>query len=323
MNMEKHTTGFCVALIALSVHAVNLNIYVVDEAGHPVTNAVLELATEADRMGRLVDSPRMRYETWPVDEGGHVKGNFTCYSSFMHMTTKAPGFYDEYERIKFKTDGDSFFFGAHIAERRRDIKVVLRRKVNPIPMWSYSGGWPEVKMPSTKGRFGFDMVERDWVAPHGNGHVADFFIEYEELIEGENKSYSATIDFPNKYDGAYKKRKHASYSFKSDYRADEAGCYKQRFSLYSFKKSGFEYSVDSFVTKDEYPVLRTRSRVDAEGNLLGAHYSKIYGPIYAAKRFSFRTFVFNPNENDTNLEFDPERNLLSKRKKRQMGGGEP
>lgn len=320
--MRRCMAGFYVALFTLSAYALELNIHVIDEAGCPVTNAVLELATEADRMGRLVDSPRMRYETWKVDGAGHVKKSFTCYSAFMHMTTKAPGYYEEYDHIKFKIDGDSFFLGAHIAETAHDLKVTLRRKINPIPMYSYAG-CPDIKLPSVKGRFGFDMMERDWVAPYGNGHVSDFFIEYEELIEGERKLYLATIDFPNKHDGAYKKSKHASHSFKSDYHADRVGSYQKRFSLYSFKKSGAEYSINCFVTKDDYLVLRTRSRVDAKGNVISAHYSKIYGPIYVEKIFHFRTYAFNPNENDTNLEFDPERNLVPKRKRREMGGGEP
>ena len=66
--MKRRMTGLYVVLFTLSANALELNIHVVDETGQPVTNAVLELATEADRMGRLVDSPRMRYETWTVDE---------------------------------------------------------------------------------------------------------------------------------------------------------------------------------------------------------------------------------------------------------------
>ena len=66
--MKRCMTGLYVALFTFSGYALELNIHVIDEAGCPVTNAVLELTTEADRMGRLVDSPRMRYETWTVDE---------------------------------------------------------------------------------------------------------------------------------------------------------------------------------------------------------------------------------------------------------------
>lgn len=58
--MKRYMTGFYVVLFTLSANALELDIHVVDETGQPVTNAVLELATEADRMGRLVDSPRMR-----------------------------------------------------------------------------------------------------------------------------------------------------------------------------------------------------------------------------------------------------------------------
>ena len=320
--MKKSMTGLYMVLFTLSANALELNIHVVDEAGQPVTNAVLELATEADRMGRLVDSPRMRYETWTVDEAGHAKGNFTCYSSFMHMTTKAPGCYDEYERVKFKTDGDSFFLGAHIAEKKRDFKVVLRRKKNPIPMYSFAS-WPDIKMPATSGRFGFDMVERDWVAPYGNGRIVDFYVEYERKIDGQEKFYSATFDFPNKYDGAYKRRKKPSHTFKSDYFADNKCDYLRRFRIYSFKMVDGKCAIDCYVSDDDYLVLRTRSRTNENGQLVGAHYAKIYGEITLANFFRFRSYVFNPTENDTNLEFDPERNLVPKRKRRRMGGGEP
>ncbi len=34
-------------------------------------------------------------------------------------------------------------------------------------------------------------------------------------------------------------------------------------------------------------------------------------------------YAFNPNENDTNLESDPERNLVPKRKRKKMGSKEP
>ncbi len=320
--MSKIMTSFCVAFLVSNTHALKLDIHVSDESGQSVTNAVVELATEADRMGRLVESPRMRYETWAVDKTGHAKGKFSCYSAFMHMTTKAPGFYDEYEHVKFKTDGDSFFLGAHIAEKRRDFKVVLRRKINPIPMYSY-GASPDIKMPSSKGRFGFDMIERDWVAPYGNGHVVDFYVEYESRIEGQDKFYSATLGFPNKCDGAYKRKKNRSHTFRSDYLAEEEGDFLHRLPIYSFKLVSGKCSIDCFVSNEDYLVLRTRSRTNERGQLMGAHYSKIYGEITVGKSFRFRSYVFNPTENDVNLEYDPKYNLVPKSKRRKMGGGEP
>ena len=77
------------------------------------------------------------------------------------------------------------------------------------------------------------------------------------------------------------------------------------------------------MTKEDYLILRTRTKVDSDGNLISAHYSKVYGPIYVEGIFYFRSYAFNPNENDTNLESDPERNLVPKRKRKKMGSKEP
>ena len=55
--------------------------------------------------------------------------------------------------------------------------------------------------------------------------------------------------------------------------------------------------------------MRSRSVVDAEGNLKSCNYSKIYGAIFASEDFKFMTMVFNPKKNDANLEFDTQRNL--------------
>ena len=55
--------------------------------------------------------------------------------------------------------------------------------------------------------------------------------------------------------------------------------------------------------------MRSRSVVDAEGNLKSCNYSKIYGGIFVSEDFKFMTMVFNPKKNDANLEFDTQRNL--------------
>lgn len=311
----------CTALTIIGAYALDLSFQVFDESNSPVTNATIRLETEADPMGRLVTSPKKRHEVWTVDKMGCASGAFTCYSTSLHVTTKAPGFYDEYSHAHFKAKRTSFLSEVRTADKQT-FRIVLRRTINPIPMYSYSG-WPDVKMPSGRGRFGFDMIERDWVTPHGNGRVTDFVIEYESLKSGDEVLYSVTLSFPNAQDGAYKKKKHLSYSFKSDYHADKSACYQDRVKLYSFKKSGNNYSVDRFVTKEDYLILRTRTKVDSNGNLISAHYSKVYGPIYVEDIFYFRACVFNPNENDTNLESDPERNLVPKRKRRKMGSKEP
>ena len=63
--------------------------------------------------------------------------------------------------------------------------------------------------------------------------------------------------------------------------------------------------------------LRLRTVKDVEGRVVSAHYAKIYG-IYARVdhsslndlRFGKLFFFYNPNPNDTNLEYSPKENVF-------------
>ncbi len=57
--------------------------------------------------------------------------------------------------------------------------------------------------------------------------------------------------------------------------------------------------------------LRTRVRLDADGDIVSANYAKIYDDIRFDARGSVSFwYYFNPTPNDRNLEFDPARNLF-------------
>ncbi len=58
--------------------------------------------------------------------------------------------------------------------------------------------------------------------------------------------------------------------------------------------------------------LRTRVKLDENGNIISANYAKVIGdfrfsPANGAMQF---LYYFNPVPNDRNLEFDPKRNLF-------------
>lgn len=60
-----------------------------------------------------------------------------------------------------------------------------------------------------------------------------------------------------------------------------------------------------FLNNDSYLVFRTRTRVDDKGNLIGAHFGKIYGCWCSDDReMTFCGGCFNPVENDPNIEGD-------------------
>ena len=63
-------------------------------------------------------------------------------------------------------------------------------------------------------------------------------------------------------------------------------------------------------------VIRSRVKRDEKGTIVSANYSKILGSMGLMGRVSVEEAVFNPRPNDTNLEFDPERNLYQGKKGR-------
>ena len=65
----------------------------------------------------------------------------------------------------------------------------------------------------------------------------------------------------------------------------------------------------AYAQKDRGFFLRVRTVKDEAGNIVSAHYAKIYGtPLLSPGGFAFQ-YYFNPVPNDRRLEFDTSRNL--------------
>ncbi len=64
--------------------------------------------------------------------------------------------------------------------------------------------------------------------------------------------------------------------------------------------------------------FRVRTELDKDGNVISGLYGKIHGEIrignfvrlYSDKPYISFNYYLNPNNNDTNIEFDPKRNLF-------------
>lgn len=56
-------------------------------------------------------------------------------------------------------------------------------------------------------------------------------------------------------------------------------------------------------------VVRSRVECNENGEIISANYSKIHGEFYLKFNVGVESVIFNPRINDTNLEFDPNRNL--------------
>jgi hypothetical protein len=221
------------------------------------------------------------------------------------------GHYETSGRLSFVRNGVS---GGRWQPYGATNAVVLKRKVNPVAMCVRRRG--DGILPPVKSEFlGFDLEKGDWVAPHGAGKVVDLRIKYECEPGVPPQLYCRSVvmlSFTNRFDGAYRLEKEPFSVFPSVYRADTKALYRQELRFAYDRLSG-KPKEDTRLPDSSYLVLRTRSVTDNDGNLVSAHYSKMYGPIEADIGGVYFSSYFNPNENDPNLEADTTRNLLNPR----------
>jgi hypothetical protein len=196
------------------------------------------------------------------------------------------------------------------------VEVILKRKVNPVAMYVAGLRKKHTLIREVGEPMGFDLTVGDWVSPRGRGKTPDFHVTY--IRDGSGRDYTALeliLSAEEPFAGFIKVPCDTFSQFKSPYRADTNAVYakEMRFSFRRNEKGRYE---DGQLQADECLILRTRTRLDKEGRLVGAHYGKIYGPL----RFGFSfdapgemkiLHYLNPNENDPNLEADTSRNLLN------------
>ena len=211
------------------------------------------------------------------------------------------------------------------------IELLLKERVNPIPMYATSCS-NRLKIPLLNTWCGFDMTVNDWISPYGSGAHADIEICYQwDGSEGDSYNGSTLeIRFPDEKAGCY--TFHYPYdetcgyqnSFISPYHAEPTNMFSTQLSFsetiklekYPVGDRIFRCLERNHMKKGTGYIFRTRTRFDENGNLIGAHYGKIYPPngdlIWRGRKGTFLTFQYylNPTENDTNLEYDPNQNLL-------------
>ena len=159
---------------------------------------------------------------------------------------------------------------------------------------------------------GFDMEKRDFVQPHGKGENVDFevFFDWDGKWFPDYTGMGKRIRFTDKFSGYYQCAVNAVSEFKGPYSALPDGLYQQEADffervIFDPDSYGRRYERKSF-DKSKCWVVRSRCKVDAEGNLLSAHYSVIYNIEFGCDKDGIAcicvTGAFNPTPNDTNLE---------------------
>jgi hypothetical protein len=198
------------------------------------------------------------------------------------------------------------------------IEVVLKRKINPLAMAVVTYDSQHHDIPFVGKEIGFDLFENDWVAPAGKGKRADFYLlfDWDGSKYNEYNGSSLVFLFRDPFSGAYKIKTDEFSTLKSRYCANTHAMFasEMKFSYIRGRKASETFNGQ--LKGDECLILRVRTEVDRDGNLVSAHYVKIYGPMmfgYALKTpgsMGMRYYL-NPNKNDPNLEADTMKNLLN------------
>ncbi len=306
---------------------------VVDENGKPVEGAKVWARFSQSSRGKFTVDEKFTGQDGCVT----VSGRCDFYTRF--VITK-DGYYETSHTIEYDEDGYERK-GGKWQPYGGMVQFKLKKIQKPTTMIQFSHF--AFKVPLANQEYGFDMEYGALVEPYGPGKVADFFVTYTFSEDNGVFCKTMTISFPNCLDGAYPIDLDADSFLKSPYHADPDGNYIKTFTLKYAMRFKWEKNVhsgeitripaeakpacDERVMKNQGLLLRTRTKVDAKGNLVGAHYGKIYGEIRLDDFFpgvpacgSNAMLFFNPVENDTNLECDSEsfRNWLEAKKR-----GEP
>lgn len=200
---------------------------------------------------------------------------------------------------------------------QKPIELTLKEIKNPIAMYAKNfteGGAGRLSIPDYDGqKYGYDLIIGDWVKPHGKGKVSDIIFRF--LGEKSSKPYGAResydekilISFSNPEDGIleYRGLSEAGWRYGSDfvssYEAPLKG-YQANWEQRTWGGKDKFHKSTRDIDRNFY--FRVRTKVDSKGNIISAHYGKIYG--------DFMSFIYyvNPTSKDRNVEFDPKKNLF-------------
>ena len=182
-------------------------------------------------------------------------------------------------------------------------RIILKRVKKPTAKPFHHANFP---VPAFGQWMGFDLERFDLCPPYGKGIHKDVLLRYvfdrDPLVRG--KSYaSMEMSFTNNpYAGAYILKKDNWSDFQSCYVADTNNTFSIRTFKYESARTREEVFKNEEFPEDSYIVFRTRTTVDWDGNLVSAHYGKIYGGWDYPRLLHFGGTLFNSNPNDPNLE---------------------
>lgn len=320
--------AFCAAFLVccelVGRHEVKMR--VVDETGVPVVGAAVEVL--------FVNHNGSDVKKGTTGRGGEYAASGSGNNSIMLRAEKA-GHYPA------QIDGLS-------RDRDHDVKVVLPRIINPIPLFAmrintaHRRPGEEMTFPVHNQWVGFDLEVADWVAPHGKGKTVDFLLRFRNEFKGWKDWLASDIDSLMAETKELAKRRNEDWTIEKfkmrsgkwdglvemSFPGEGEGIIEAKsFIGYSPMKlphlapedgylSTWKRMVNNYdgiiLPEDTGFFLRTRVKKDQHGRIISANYAKFIGRMNVMAntgRVEF-FYYFNPTPNDRNLEFDHKKNLF-------------
>jgi hypothetical protein len=294
----------------------SVTVHVVDEAGVPLQGATVGVGFIIPREGGIGASEDSKKGL--SDHDGLYSATARTVGR-VGIKVEMEGYYKTTDVLEFRTSSNGKWQPWNLTS-----KIILKKVVNPVPMYARQ---VQAEIPGADAEFGYDLIEADWVAPHGKGKIGDFKFMVERRFETYS-DYDATlrISFSNLGDGIFTttaERKHGS-QLRLPRHAPADGY--QPHLVSKFSRKGPDISGESHDSNTAY-FFRVRTVLDDQGNVLSAMYGKIHGPILLGV-ISSKTgnilFMYHLNpDGTTNMEFDPKKNLFKELNRRRLGPHQP
>lgn len=311
----------CLLFIASAVAASPLVIKVRDEAGRPLSEAMIRVVTAP------ADDPRLssvRELTSVTDERGDATVEIADRSSVIRLMANKGGRYpaDVTDGLPSGPRPSTFTLTLPTEQAGEALcfkEVLLTTEAGTLPPRRWVG---------------FDLAAGEAVAPFGRGLTSDlsFWNEGKQTGWTESEAFVAKLrsdDDARLISDDLFARRFGRFQGETKIETSQPGAGIVRtdaFWPYCLLKmpaeaplAGYQRALSLSYDTVPYPrtsddhtgfYLRVRPTLDADGQLLSAHYAKIHGRIATGHGWVRFRYYYNPRANDRKLVFAPGRNLL-------------
>jgi hypothetical protein len=283
------TTSCAFAQITPTNYEWMATLIAVDESGTPISGANADIGYYTN------SQPANALGT--TDTNGMFSASHSALSSLAEVSLQVgkPGYYTTWveRQLGPQYDPAQWIFTQNL---------VLKKVGRPIAMYAK---WVNSNPPILGQPVGYDLMIGDWVSPNGKGISTDIIFQKEAYRKsGVDYEYKVKVSFPKSGDGI------------QIYTIPDSEIGSGLRSPHETPLEGYQSELNKErsahpgqpIKNDDDPnriyLFRVRTAIDDRGNVVSAHYGKIYGD------FMQFTYYLNPTPNDRNIEFNPKQNLI-------------